>query len=67
MNTISSQPKRYASRKEAMDYMRIGSTKLNDLMNAKVFVAKKEGRKVIIDLDSVDRYYEALPNVGAQS
>jgi hypothetical protein len=62
--TAAAQPKRYATRLEAMAHLNIGSTKMNDLLNAKVFVAKKIGRKVLVDLDSLDRYFEALPNAG---
>jgi hypothetical protein len=58
--------RRYATRLEAMRYMRIGSTKMNELMQAKLIVAKKDGAKVIVCLDSVDAYYTALPNVGAR-
>jgi excisionase family DNA binding protein len=62
--TASSQPKRYATRQEAMSYLNIGSTKMNTLLQGQVIAAKKIGRKVLVDLDSVDSYYAALPNVG---
>jgi hypothetical protein len=67
IEAAASPGKRYASRKEAMAYMRVGSTKMNELMQAGLIAAKKHGVKVIVDLDSVDQYYEALPNVRAQS
>jgi hypothetical protein len=50
-----------------MSYMRVGSTKLNELLQGQLIVAKKYGAKVIVDLDSVDAYIAALPNVGARS
>jgi hypothetical protein len=65
MSEISSTPRRWASRKEAMTYMRVGATRMNELLQAGLIFAKKNGRKVIVDLDSVDHYYESLPNVGA--
>jgi hypothetical protein len=57
--------KRYATRRETMSYMRVGSTKLNELLQAQLIAAKKYGAKVIVDLDSVDTYIAALPNVGS--
>ena len=48
-----------------MSYMRVGSTKLNELLQAQLIAAKKYGAKVIVDLDSVDTYIAALPNVGS--
>jgi hypothetical protein len=66
MLETSHKPRRYASRKEAMAYMRVGSTKMNELMQAGLIAAKKHGVKVIVDLDSVDNYYAALPDVGAR-
>jgi hypothetical protein len=59
--------RRYASRREAMAYMRVGSTKMNELLQAQMIAAKKYGAKVIVDLDSVDAYIAALPNVGSPS
>jgi hypothetical protein len=58
--------KRWATRIETMDYMKLGSTKLNELMQSQRIVAMKDGAKVIIDLDSVDNYRETLPRVGAR-
>ncbi len=63
--TIASTNHRWATRKEAMAYGRIGSTKLNDLMRAGQLRAKKLGVKVLIDLNSVDELYASLPEVGA--
>jgi len=64
-DTSDNRPRRWASRKEAMAYGRIGSTRMNELLQSQAILAKKHGRKVIIDLNSVDLYYLALPNVGA--
>jgi hypothetical protein len=61
----SNGPRRWASRKEAMTYARVGATKMNALLQSQAILAKKDGRKVIVDLDSVDTYYGALPDVGS--
>jgi hypothetical protein len=66
IETAAFPGRRWASRKEAMAHMRVGSTKMNEILQAGLIVAKKHGVKVIIDLDSVDQYVEALPNVGAR-
>jgi hypothetical protein len=66
METAASPGRRYASRKEAMAYMRVGSTKMNELMQSQAIIAMKDGVKVIIDLDSVDSYRETLPRIGAR-
>jgi hypothetical protein len=66
MIEATSRPRRWASRKEAMLYARVGSTKMNELMQSQALFAKKNGVKVIIDLNSVDDYYEALPNAAAR-
>jgi hypothetical protein len=62
--TEPSRPHRWATRCEAMAYARIGSTKMNELLQSGRIYAKKDGRKVIVCLDSVDRYYGSLPDVG---
>jgi hypothetical protein len=59
-------PHRWATRLEAMRYARVGSTKMNEMMQSGCIRAKKDGRKVIVDLNSIDRYYAALPDVGSQ-
>lgn len=57
---------RWASRKEAIAYARIGATTLNHLMRAGRILAKKlDGKKVLVDLNSIDALYAALPDVGA--
>src|SRR5436189_486803 len=48
--------RRWGTRTEAMIYGRLGSTKLNDLMQARKIIAKKNGVKVVVDLDSIDDY-----------
>ncbi len=63
IETIASTGKRYASRKEAMAYMRVGSTRMNELMQSRAIIARKDGGKVIVRLDSCDSYYGALPRV----
>jgi hypothetical protein len=60
-------PHRWATRLEAMKYARIGSTKMNELLQGQVVLAKKHGRKVIVDLNSIDDFYGALPYVGGRS
>jgi hypothetical protein len=58
---------RWATRREAMAYARMGSTKMNDLLQGRAILAKKHGRKVIVDLNSIDAFYAALPDVGSQT
>jgi hypothetical protein len=56
---------RWRTRKETMAHGRIGSTRMNELLQAQKFTAKKVGRKVLVDLNSFDAYVASLPNVGA--
>jgi hypothetical protein len=55
---------RWATRLEAMAYGRIGSTRMNELMQGRKIVAKKSGGKIVVDLNSVDDYFATLPDVG---
>ena len=55
---------RWASRLEGMAYGKIGSTKFNELMHTKKIRAKKDGSRVKVDLNSIDDYHDALPDVG---
>jgi hypothetical protein len=55
---------RWASRLEAMSYGRFGSTRFNELTHAKKIRAKKAGKTVVVDLNSIDDYLNALPDVG---
>ena len=57
--------RRWASRAEAMAYGKISATRLNDLMQQGLIVAKKRGATVIVELNSFDDYYAGLPEVGA--
>jgi hypothetical protein len=59
--------RRWATRQEAMTYGRVGSTLMNELMQSRSIVAKKQGNKVIVDLNSIDDYYDALPQIGASN
>lgn len=59
-----SRPRRWATRQEAMAYAKVGSTKMNDLMHSRRIFAKKDGKKVIVDLNSIDDFYGTLPDVG---
>jgi hypothetical protein len=58
------RPRRWATRQQAMVYAKIGSTKMNELMHSRRILAKKDGKKVIVDLNSIDDFYGALPDVG---
>jgi hypothetical protein len=62
-STEQRKSRRWGTRLEAMAYGRMGSTRLNDLMQERKIVAKKSGTKVLVDLDSIDDYYDALPDV----
>ena len=57
-------PRRWASRKEAIAYAKVGTTKFHELINQKLIVARRLGSKTIIDLDSIDALFESLPPAG---
>lgn len=60
------RPHRWASRKEAITYARVGATTMNQLMrDGRIHAKKLDGKKVLIDLNSIDALYAALPDVGA--
>ena len=59
--------RRWGTRTEAMAYSKFGSTTLNELMQAKRIIAKKQGSKVIVDFDSLDDYIDSLPDVGPEN
>jgi len=60
----SELPHRWATRKEAMAYGKVGSTKMNELLQGRRILAKKlDNKKVLIDLNSIDALYVALPEV----
>jgi hypothetical protein len=54
--------RRWSTRQETMEYAPIGSTTLNELIQSGAIIAKKIGIRVVVDLDSVDRYIDGLPN-----
>ena len=56
--------RRWATRQEAMAYAKCGSTTMNEWLHGRRIYAKKQGNKVIIDLNSIDDYIAALPHVG---
>ncbi len=57
-------PPRWASRIEAMEYARVGQTKFHELMRDRRIVAKKlDGKKVLVDLNSIDALYARMPEV----
>ena len=59
----SQRTPRWARRKPAAKYANVGETKFNELMMAKKITAKKDGKMVIVDLNSIDDYYTGLPDV----
>lgn len=59
--------RRWATRREAMAYAKIGSTTMNGLLQSSSIYAKKLGGKVVVDLNSVDDFYSTLPSVGANA
>ena len=61
--TMSRRPPRWATRLEAMAYGKFGSTTMNDLLQSGHIVAKKAGKKNIVDLNSIDDYILSLPDV----
>jgi hypothetical protein len=64
---MSKAPKRlprWGTRAEGMAHGKFGPTYMNQLMHEKKIIAKKDGGRVKIDLNSIDDFLEALPNVG---
>ena len=61
------RPCRWATRREAMAYARVGATKMHHMMQAGRVLAKKLDGKVVVDLNSTDDLYAALPSVGASA
>ena len=63
--TTERQPRypRWAPRLKAMSYGDFGSTRFNELMKTGKIRAKKDGVKVIVDLNSIDDYIDSLPDV----
>lgn len=59
--------RRWATRQEAMAYAKCGSTTMNEWLHGRRIYAKKQGNKVIIDLNSIDDLYDSLPDVAAAS
>ena len=55
---------RWGTRAEGMTHGKFGATFMNQLMHDKKIVAKKDGGRVNVDLNSIDDYLEALPDVG---
>jgi hypothetical protein len=54
---------RWATRREAMQYARVGSTKFSELIRDRRITAKRlDAKKLIIDLNSIDALYECLPS-----
>jgi hypothetical protein len=62
----SARQRRWATRQEAMAYGKIGSTLMNELLQGGKLFAKKQGNKVIVDLNSIDDYYASLPDVASE-
>jgi hypothetical protein len=66
MNYAAHTNHRWATRREAIAYARVGATTLNHLMrNGRIHAKKLDGKKVLVDLNSIDALYAALPSVGA--
>jgi excisionase family DNA binding protein len=52
---------RVVSAKEAMRYLSIGETKLHELLNAGSLTARKNGNRLLIEVESLDAYIDSLP------
>jgi hypothetical protein len=61
--STTKRPPRWASRQEAMAHGRIGATTMNDWLQNHKIVAKKVGKKVLVDLNSVDDHIESFPDI----
>jgi len=66
MSKTTKRLPRWASRLETMAYARVGSTRMNEWIKAGKVKARKDGAKVIIDLNSVDDLIESLPSAAAE-
>jgi hypothetical protein len=61
--TTQANAPRWATRKEAISYAKVGSTKFSELVRDRRIVAKRlDAKKLIIDLNSIDQLYECLPS-----
>jgi hypothetical protein len=66
MTEITTHPHRWATRKEALAYAKVGATKLSEIIKERRIVAKRlDGKKLLIDLLSIDRLYDSLPDGAA--
>ena len=57
---------RWATRMETMIYARCGSTRMNEWLRGGKLKARKDGAKIIIDLNDVDDLLESLPSAAAE-
>ena len=57
---------RWGTRLEAMAHARIGSTLMNEWIQQRRVMAKRCGRKILIDLNSVDDLIHGLPSPGEE-
>ena len=53
--------KRLFSRKGAADYLDKSLSEIDRLISAGVLVARKDGRRTVIDVRELDRYADRLP------
>ena len=63
--TFGSPTRRWVARKDAIIYANVGPTKFHELVNRKLFDARMLDGKTIVDLNSIDSYYESLPRAGS--
>jgi hypothetical protein len=56
---------RWGTRQEGMQHGKFGATHMNELMKAGKILAKMDGNKVKVDLNSIDDHILSLPDVGA--
>jgi hypothetical protein len=57
---------RWSTRQEAMVYARIGSTLMNQWIQRREVGAKRIGRKILIDLNSLDDHINNMPAAGKE-
>jgi hypothetical protein len=58
---------RWADVRRAAEYAAVGTTKLWAMIGRADVLAVRNGRKVIVSLDSIDRFYLSLPRIGART
>ncbi len=63
----TARPQRWAGFAEAQRYAAVGRTKFRRMIDDGQIAAVKAGGKLIIDLRTIDQFYEGLPRIGERN